>query len=131
MTLQFLRERYGFYSGKLGDLLRQLGLGGIAIIWAFKGPTDKTPIVPTPLILPTALIASSLACDFMQYVAGAIAWGIYSRRKEKQKIATTVEFEAPDWINWPALFFYCIKIPLMIAGYCFLVRYLINLFLAS
>ena len=131
MKLPFLRERYSYYSGKVGDLLRQLGLGGIAIIWAFKGPNDRVPIVPPPLILPTALIAASLACDFMQYAAGAVTWGIYSRRKELKGVPETADFEAPDWINWPALLFYTVKIPLMIAGYLFLIRYLLQLFIRS
>ena len=36
MKLKDAREIYYFYSGKTSDLVRQLGLAGIAVIWLFK-----------------------------------------------------------------------------------------------
>ncbi len=128
MKIEFVRGRYEYYSGKVGELTRQLGLGGIALVWAFKGPNDKSPIIPVPLILPAALIALSLGCDFLQYVLGALFWGVFHRLKEWNRIAGDQDFDAPDWINWPALVFFWLKILCMIVAYSCIIRYLLQAF---
>ena len=74
MNLQFSLDRYTYYSGKAGDIVRQLGFAGIAIIWIFKSDTDKQWKVPQELIPAAILITISLGLDFLQYVAGALAW---------------------------------------------------------
>jgi len=43
MKLKDAREIYYFYSGKTSDLVRQLGLAGIAVIWLFKYDAQGIP----------------------------------------------------------------------------------------
>ena len=56
MKLKDARDLYYFYSGKTSDLVRQLGLAAIAVIWIFKFEVGGTPKIPNDLGLPLALI---------------------------------------------------------------------------
>ena len=82
MKLRDSLDNYYYYSGKASDIARQLGFAGLAIIWIFRieGGASSS-LVPKKLTVPAALIVSALACDLLQYVAGAAIWAIYHRRK--------------------------------------------------
>ena len=52
MKLKDAREFYYFNSGKTSDLVRQLGLAGIAVVWIFKYDVLGVPKIPAPLLTP-------------------------------------------------------------------------------
>jgi hypothetical protein len=63
MKLKDARELYYFYSGKTSDVIRQIGLAGIAIIWIFNKDFNGIPKVCPELVRPLWLIAVGLGFD--------------------------------------------------------------------
>jgi len=110
-------ENYYFYSGKTSDIIRQLALAGIAVIWLFKLGPDNAPKLPSELISPLIFIVCCLLCDLAQYTLGTIIWGIYSRCTEKKLQGRDIKFTAPPYINWPTIFFFYTKI--ILAGFAY------------
>lgn len=84
MKLKDARDNYYFYTGKASELVRQLGLAGIAVIWLFKKEVAGVPKIPEELLLPLVLIVLGLALDLLQYVSASIIWGVFQRWKEKR-----------------------------------------------
>src|ERR1022692_3067659 len=96
LTLKDLREAYYALSGKASDIVRQLGLGGIALIWVFK--TDRGGgewVVPSGLILPGILIVIALGLDLLHYLAATAIWGIFNWKKQNEGIEEEATFSAP------------------------------------
>lgn len=123
MKLKDARENYYFHTGKTSELVRQLGLAGIAVIWLFKKDVAGVPKIPEELFLPLVLIVLGLALDLLQYVSGSIIWGFYQRWKEK-RVEEDADFEAPRQLNWPAIGFFALKAPAVVAAYALLLSFL-------
>ncbi len=128
MKLRDAREFYGYNSGKLSDIVRQLGFAGIALIWVFTMRSSDGEKIPQGLLGPGILIVLALSLDFLQYCSATLAWGAYSRYKERDGTKEDAEFTAPRWINWPALFFFCLKVVVIGVAYGFLLVYLARRF---
>lgn len=124
MKLKDARDLYYFYSGKTSDLVRQLGLAGIAVIWIFKYDVQGIPKIPQALLPPLILIVLGLALDLLQYAVATSIWGIFQRRKEVSGIADDVDFLAPKQFNWPTIAFFVLKTSSIIAAYVYLLRHL-------
>lgn len=124
MNLKFAQDRYSYYSGKLSDIVRQLGFAGIALVWLFRSEVAGQWYVSAPLVLVATVLVAALALDFLQYVSGALAWGIFHRQKEKAKTKHDEEFEAPRWINWPAICFFWAKVSAIAIAYALMFRFL-------
>lgn len=124
MKLKDARELYYFYSGKTSDLVRQLGLAGIALIWIFKYNVEDVPKIPEALLPPLILIVLGLALDLLQYAVATSVWGIFQRRKELSGVSDDTDFLAPKQFNWPTIIFFILKVPSIIAAYVYLLRYL-------
>jgi len=125
MKLSGFKKDYQELSGKASDVARQLSFAGIAVIWIFKVSEGQSLKLPPDLILPTLLLCSALACDLMQYVSGAIIWGIFHRYYE---IKTKHSQEDPDltaspYLNWPAIAFFYLKLLGVILSYIFIISY--------
>lgn len=123
MKLKDALDNYYYYSGKTSDLIRQLGLAGIAVVWLFRQVENGIPRIPAELSMPLVLIIVGLACDLLHYAVASSIWGIYHRCKEKT-VNKDTEFEAPSQINWPALFFFMVKVTLIVVAYAYLLHYL-------
>ncbi len=124
MKLKDAREFYYFNSGKTSDLIRQLGLAGIAVIWIFKFEVQGTPKIPQALLLPLGLIVVGLVFDLLQYAIATSIWGVYQRSKEKSGVGENVEFKAPSQFNWPAISFFVLKVISIVVAYFLLLRHL-------
>lgn len=124
MKLKDARENYYFYSGKTSDLVRQLGLAGIAVIWIFKYEVQGIPKVPEALALPLVLIVLGLALDLLQYAVATSIWGIFQRQKEKNGVGEDTDFLAPKQFNWPTIAFFVLKVLSIIAAYAYLLQHL-------
>lgn len=124
MKLKDARDLYYFYSGKTSDLVRQLGLAGIAVIWLFKYEAQGVPKVPEALVLPLILIVLGLALDLLQYAVATCIWGVFHRLKEKSGIGEDKSFLALKQLNWPSIVFFITKAIATIAAYVYLLRYL-------
>jgi len=124
MRLKDALQNYYDYSGKASDIIRQLGLGAIAIIWIFRTGNQDSLAIPAQLFLPLKLIVIGLAFDLLQYAVGAFLWSAFHRHKEKSGIAEEQAFDAPKEINWPAIFFFYSKVALILGAYWLMLRYL-------
>jgi len=124
MKLKDARDNYYFYSGKTSDLVRQLGLAGIAVIWIFKYEVQGVPKIPEALAFPLVLIVLGLAFDLLQYAVATSIWGIFQRRKELSGIAEDSDFLAPKQFNWPGIVFFFLKTVSIITAYGYLLRHL-------
>ncbi|MCX5636486.1 MAG: hypothetical protein NTX52_02175 [Planctomycetota bacterium] len=115
MKLQDCRESYYYHSGKASDICRNLGLAGLALIWAFRVTSREKTIIPSSLRWASILLVGGLSCDFLHYLVGTVVWGVYHRYKEK-RTSQNEEFLAPIWINYPAnLCFFLKQIAIAIA----------------
>ena len=151
MKISEAREFYYFNTGKTSEIVRQLALAGIAVVWIFK--TGQTQL-PSELILPLSLIIATLILDLLQYFVAATIWGLYSRYQEKvceakktsdiksaqyskfrggSKKSTEAKpsietnsfiFQAPRAINWAGIIFFYSKSLSLIFAYWFLFDYL-------
>ena len=101
MKLADCRNSYYYNSGKASDICRNLGLAGLALIWAFRVTSHGETIIPNTLRWAGVSLIVGLSFDFLQYVIGTIVWGVYHRFKEKCTNEEQ-EFLAPAWINYPA-----------------------------
>ena len=124
MKLKDARDFYYFYSGKTSDLVRQLGLAGIAVIWIFKYDVQGVPKIPPALLPPLIFIVLGLALDFLQYATATFIWGIFQRHKEARGVAEDADFLAPKQFNWPAIAFFVLKVASILAAYYYLLRHL-------
>ena len=120
MNLKDADQHYRDYSGLASAVARQLSFAGIAFVWLLalggKVPTTKLHIANDLLVIGFVLVLT-LACDFLQYVAGAALWGGFRRLQEKRGV---LEFEAPGWINRPALTLFWLKIAGLLIAYVLL-----------
>ncbi|MGY1426532.1 hypothetical protein [Lysobacter sp. A289] len=124
MNLKDARDNYYTFSGKASDIIRQLGLGSIAIIWIFRKSTPDAIAIPASLVLPLKLVVAGLAFDLLQYAIAAILWSFFAWRKERSGALATDDFKAPQQINWPAILFFYSKVVLIVLAYWHIFRYL-------
>lgn len=142
MLLKSIREVYYDASSTLSNINRQSCLGGIALIWLFKGSISKSSLADSSesiLLFPNLLywslffLTASLIIDFLQYISTTIIWGIYGQviekqlEKNKHDKETYVSKEPPDCINYPALLFFWIKIASSSYGFYKLSKFMLTI----
>jgi hypothetical protein len=128
VKLEDVREIFYFNTGKVSDIVRQIGLAGLAVIWVFRTQANGAQVIPRQLFLAGTLILLSLSADLLQYASATLIWDKLNRRKEQEltKKARPEEqdFEAPENINfWPDTLFR-VKFVLIVAAYVVLISYL-------
>jgi hypothetical protein len=120
-------EQFCYYTEKAGDIARQLGFAGLALIWLFhvaaSGQDAGIAVkLSTGFKCPIQLIVASLAIDALQYLAGSALWGVAYITKP-----TGQAFENRGWnisaIVFPSVLI-VVKLVLMIAAYWFLLHHL-------
>jgi len=138
LKLEDTREIYYETTGKVSDLVRQLGFAGIAIIWVFKTQSDGRQIIPKGFLPAGILIVLALAADLFQYAASVQIWDKFNRNKETeltekaeilsaQGVSYDVEdedFDAPGSINDLTKRLFWTKFVLMFSAYVYLILYL-------
>jgi hypothetical protein len=122
MKLKDARDIYYFYSGKTSDIVRALGLAGVAIAWLFKVEQQGVPKLPAVFKGPLVLIVAGLALDLLQYAVATGIWGVYQRKKELARTAEQDEFQAPSALNYPTITLFVAKVACVIAAYLMLLQ---------
>ena len=120
MKLGDARGAYESLSGKASDIVRQISLAGIALVWLFKasGTVGGPTISLDPKLLRAAIcIFIALLCDFLQYLSGTVLWFVYFRYKEKKRVKESDEFLAPPQLNWPMWTLFYLKSAMMLVAY--------------
>jgi nitric oxide reductase large subunit len=87
-----------FFSTKTSEIIRQLGLAGVAISWIFMY-NEKTSIYTPKWIIPTSIFILAIIIDLFQY---SYATNIYSNAEKKDALYE-IEKKKNDRIK---LFFY-------------------------
>lgn len=123
-TLKEYRDSYYTASTKAGDVSRQSGFAGIALIWIFKSANSSSSeafTLPEELFWPALLIILSLGLDLLQYFLKAGIWGWIQRRIEKKFSGDTSKgYSVARWLNWPTLGCFWAKLLAMILAYSLL-----------
>jgi hypothetical protein len=111
------------FSTQASSINRSLALAGVAIIWLFKNPIDKPPIVPPLLDFPLICLVFSLGLDLLQYFFAAIAWRFFYEykysiwKKNNYDDAYAKDINAPNAISLPIDIIFFLKIAAMILAY--------------
>ena len=117
MKLEDVKNAYEGLSGTASQIVRQLSLAGIALIWLFNVGTVAAPVLAHPLVQAALFIFLALFLDLLQYLVGTFTWFVYFRHKERAGTAEDAEFLAPAWINWPTWGLFCLKTTAMLVAY--------------
>jgi hypothetical protein len=125
MQLSDYLETSEWYSGKLSDVARQLAFAGIAVVWVFKISNGTLLTVPKDLIPPLVLFVAGLGFDLLQYMAGAIVWGLFVWVKEKKHpdASQDPELERPSCLKLPISTFFVLKLIAVVCAYYLLIKY--------
>jgi hypothetical protein len=135
MQLSEYNKRADEYTAKASEIVRQLILGGLAIIWVFKTTVNGKDTLSMFLSFPLIGLSLSLLADLLQYVVAGKIWKSFFLKKEKEildqyhKGNTTSldpDIKAPKYLRRPVYFFYWIKILLLIGSYVLLIIYLLR-----
>lgn len=119
MKLENVRSAYETLSGKTSDIVRQLSLAGVGLIWVFKSGTGTSLSLDPSLLKAALFIFLSLIFDFLQYLLGTTIWFIYFRYKEKQGTKESTDFLASPKLNWPTWGLFFLKSAMMLVAYSF------------
>lgn len=129
MILADAKSAYEALSGKASDIVRQLSLAGVGLIWVFKISSGTSFVLEPKLVRALFFIFLALSLDLLQYLAGTATWHIYFRKKEREHTGDEEEFDAPSWINWPTWILFWAKSAAMVIAYSgFILPYLIKRF---
>lgn len=106
-------------SNKISGIVRQLAIGGIAILWVFN-KTDKGQLVQLHEHVNTIFLFFTLAllCDLLHYLIQLSINALYTFTSLWKK-------HIPDWLGGMAWVFWVIKILLVLAGYVMINVYLV------
>lgn len=126
MPLRHAESAKDTYSSTASTIVRQLALGGIALVWVIKVGVPEAGGIQwhSDLMLPMALFASSLLLDLLQYVWGTIAWGFVFSKAEADNKGLDDLISPPAWINKVTLWFFIGKIGTVVAAYLLLLSYM-------
>ena len=130
MKIADARSAYEALSAKVSDIVRQMGIAGIALAWLFRSGEPSTPTVDQHLLRAMVLIAIALVADFLQYLSGTVIWYYYFRYKEKLNTGIEDEFLAPDYINVVQWVLFFAKSVLILLAYLSIFKYLWPKFVA-
>jgi len=129
MKLEDARSAYENLSGKASDIVRQISLAGVGLIWIFKSGAGTSLSVEPQLLKAALFIFLALALDFLQYLLGTTIWFIYFRYRENKRTKETDEFEAPPQLNWPLWALFYLKSAMMLIAYsCYIIPFLASRF---
>lgn len=144
MKLADTRGEYYFYTGKVSDVVRSLGLAGIAVIWIFRKDMGGRESVPFLLVCAGVFIVLGLATDLLHYVVGAYVWDKFNSAKEQELMAEKgrlekkspakaadfdveeEDFEAPASINKRTKSFFWLKGIFILVGYTLIFFFLLT-----
>lgn len=125
MKLENARDAYESLSGKTSDIVRQISLASVGLIWIFKSGTGTSLSLDPLLLKASFFVFLALLCDFLQYILGTTIWFVYYRYKERKGTKEADEFLAPPQLNWPMWAVFYLKSAMMLVAYiCYIIPFL-------
>jgi hypothetical protein len=79
MKLEDARNAYEDLSAKASDIVRQISLAGVGLIWIFKSASATSVSLDAPLSRAALCIFLALSSDFCNIQLGASIWFTYYR----------------------------------------------------
>jgi hypothetical protein len=120
MKLSELRKRIDELTGKASEIVRQLVLAGIAIIWLFRG--EKTNTLDSFAVIPMIILGLAVLVDLSQYVVSAHIWlNFYLKERKKYPLPEDPDVRLPNKYGRRLYAVFLVKIGLMIIAYVFLI----------
>jgi len=121
MTGKELWKQYQDYTRDLTEHGRKLGFAGVAVCWLFKR-TDLT--FPLMIYLALFFFVGFFMADVLQGLSGALTLKFFTQYHEKKLWLNTHSIEGdiqkPRWVDWPAQFFFIVKIVFLIIAFIFI-----------
>ena len=119
-------------SGKISDIVRNLALAGIGLIWIFKNSDLTHNILPVELIPALKFVILGLIADLVQYLWRAVNIYIFYKIKEikfqKGKLTDDdiSDVTMPHYIAIISWLFFCSKIILVAIAYFTIYQFLLT-----
>ena len=122
--LEEVRNIFYTYSGKASEIIRNLSLAGIAIVWILK--TDDTQEIPQTLIYPLISFVLSLLFDLIQYLFGGVFWHYKTRDLERDDSVNPdsidIDTDLVDNFTYVCMI---LKLIFMIVGHVLIMRHMV------
>jgi len=129
MKLGDIRDAYEALSAKASEIVRQLSLAGVALVWLFRSGRPGSPEVALPLVRGALFFFLALVLDFLQYLSGTMIWHVYFRRKENQGVKLEDEVSAAVQLSWPTwIIFYAKSLTVLFAYSWYVIPFLASRF---
>jgi hypothetical protein len=119
-------------TGKISDLVRNLALAGIGIIWIFKNTDLTHNIIPKELVIPLKYVVIGLLLDLSQYIWRAvnvyIVYQIKANKYDKGKLtdADIADVKIPNYIPFFTWLLFISKIIFVAIAYYNIYQYLLT-----
>jgi len=128
MKISEIRSAYYESTGKVSELVRQLALAGIAVIWIFRVGGDSSGGIKYghTLIWPLGFFVAALGCDLLQYLYYSATWGILNTVHWRKHKDNEKDIKVSGKWNWIGLIFFWLKVALAIIADILLVRYILR-----
>ena len=137
MKLEDARDAYEGNSSTASQIVRQLALAGVALIWIFRVGGGEAPqsaaSAPVRVALDTELkhgvlfIIVALFLDLLQYIVGTFVWFAVFAFQESKGLREGSNFGASPKLNWPTWALFWMKIAaLMIAYLMYILPFLVT-----
>lgn len=125
MKLSEYRKKGDEYTSKASEIVRQMLLGGIGMIWLLKETENGATKLDGFLLYPLLTICIALIFDLLQYVVAGFTWKKFYRMKEKEiSIDQNDDIKAPKRLSDVIYLFYWLKIGFMLVSYMLIIYYI-------
>ena len=116
------------FSGRASGAARQLAFAGIALLWVFRIESADGISLSLPLWWAAGILIAALGFDLLQYVYGAVCWGIFFCFHEKRLKGNRKNpaLDAPVWLNYVTNTFFLSKIGCVVLAYAVLLYYVMS-----
>lgn len=135
MKLSEFRNVADTYTGKASEIIRQLILAGIGVIWLFKKTVNGKDVLDKLLIPALIALCAAALCDLLQYVIAGRQWTKFFLEEERKvkekrivdpKTDTDSDVRGPKQIGRYIEIFYYSKLLFMIVAYLVIVVYMVK-----
>jgi hypothetical protein len=132
MDIDGLRKRRAETSAKVSEIVRQLNLAGVAIVWLFSATAPLAPrlVIAHPLLSAGCAFILGLLLDLSQAVwrAETERWMLAEVEKEisSGRPENAVDIRYPTWVGRPPQIMYTGKIIATVVGFAFVGGYLVD-----
>jgi len=121
MKISEILAAYYEATAKVSEIVRQLDLAGIGVIWIFRVGTESGGIkYSSSLLLPLALFVASLAFDLLQYAYKSLVWGALNSHYWRIHRNNDVDVSISGKWNWFSAFLFWSKTVLTLVAYTML-----------